>query len=173
LAGDDAPPCTEVRVGATPLQRLSSRELLATLSDLVQPGLPVKPVADAPLVTALLAEQYMEMAETVSAAVAAALPTFLPCDPAQGQPSCAEQFIRSFGARAYRRPLDNADAFLRGYFDAGAADDGFQGGVEVVVQLMLQSPNFLYRVERGAEPVGPHAQALTPHELAVRLSYSL
>jgi hypothetical protein len=80
---------------------------------------------------------------------------------------CADKFVRQFGLKAFRRPLAEEEAQL--YTDlclkeAGRTQD-FLSGAAVVVEAMLQSPHFLFRVERG----GPNAQ----YEVASRLSYFL
>ncbi len=86
---------------------------------------------------------------------------------------CVEDFIRSFGRRAHRRPLSDGDvAFYR--------DEVFQPAVGVeaaaiqdVITVMVLSPHFLYRVENEGEPVDGRADLfqLSPHELASRLSF--
>src|SRR5262249_58318620 len=67
-------------------------------------------------------------------------------------PALAEKFVRQFGQKAFRRPLGENEARL--YRDlcleeAGRTKD-FLAGAAVVVEAMLQSPHFLFRVERGA-----------------------
>lgn len=92
--------------------------------------------------------------------------------------SSGRAFVTSFGLRAHRRPL--SDAEITEYstlFDAGAAAypemrDPFAAGVRVVLEAMLQSPHFLYRLELSSERAGDVIQ-LTDHELAARLSYAL
>jgi hypothetical protein len=82
---------------------------------------------------------------------------------------CAETFVREFGLKALRRPLDDDE--VRRYRalllqEAGRAND-FVSGAQFVVEAMLQSPHFLFLVERGP------GHALAPYELASRLSYFL
>src|SRR5262249_20986945 len=50
---------------------------------------------------------------------------------------------------------------------------GFAKGIELVLQAMLQSPNFLYRLELGGVDAGAGVVALSHHEMASRLSYFL
>jgi hypothetical protein len=125
-------------------------------------------------VTALGAEQYLAAAEQLASRAADHLDTLLPCDPqAIGEDACARAFIAAFGRRAFRRPLDD-EARAR-FFDlfASSRDQwGFRAGIELVVEAMLQSPRFLYRVEFGMpDPVAPGVVALDHHEIASRLSY--
>jgi hypothetical protein len=81
----------------------------------------------------------------------------------------AREFVQRFGLKVFRRPLlDDEAAVYTGLFQREAARTGvFQDGAKVVVEAMLQSPHFLFRVERG--PGGPFAQ----YEIASRLSYFL
>ncbi len=89
----------------------------------------------------------------------------------------ATNFIQTFGQRAFRRPLVDADtARYKTLFDKGAmllaSGDAFVDGVELVLRAMLQSAHFLYRVESSTAVVGGHIP-LTDYEIASRLSYSL
>ena len=77
------------------------------------------------------------------------------------------------GRRAYRRPLTTAEAAsYQKLFDTGPAQSGtlsaFAKGAAVVLEAMLQSPNFLYRTELGA--VGA---PLSGYEMAAKLSLLL
>jgi hypothetical protein len=127
-------------------------------------------------VTELLAEQYMAAAEALAAAAVQDVAGLVGCDPLQvGELACAQRFIATFGRRAYRRPLlADEQARLVEVFNIGAAD-GFAAGIELTLQTILQSPNFLYRVEAGevdaALPAG--LRRATNLELASRLSFWL
>jgi hypothetical protein len=125
-------------------------------------------------VSAVHAEEFMSAAETLGWRAAQRLPELLPCDPATvGERECAMAFIDTFGLRAWRRPLTEGElAQLGAVYDAGAEDEGFAGGLSLVLEALLQSPHFLYRIEAGT----PHAERddlveLTPYEVASRLSY--
>jgi hypothetical protein len=90
----------------------------------------------------------------------------------------ARAFITTFGRRAYRRPLteDELGRHLE-TFHLGVATPGelaaFPAGVRLVVQSMLQSPFFLYRVEASETEDGGGKIRLSSHELATKLSYML
>jgi hypothetical protein len=114
----------------------------------------------------------MNAAEAAAKIAVAKLATLLPCDPAGGD-ACAQQFIASFGKRAFRRPLLPAEADgLMKVFALGAGQGGFPHGIELVVRTMLQTPSFLYRLELG-QKAGSNGSVvrLTPYEVASRLSY--
>lgn len=86
-------------------------------------------------------------------------------------------FVESFGRRAFRRPLsaDEIEAHV-GLFEQGPdlyeATDPYVAGVRFVVEAMLQSPFFLYRVERSTAVVDG-VIPLDGWEVAQRMSYFL
>ena len=123
-------------------------------------------------VSVLAVEQYMDAAETLAATAVEDLDALLPCTPeTMGEDACASEFIADFGLRAYRRPL-TADELARAQavFETGREGATFTDGIRLVVQAMLQSPNFLYHIEYGLDGDGP-VVALQPYEIANRLSY--
>ncbi|MEM9458205.1 MAG: DUF1588 domain-containing protein [Myxococcota bacterium] len=128
-------------------------------------------------------EQYMRAAEELATrAVQEDLDGRLGCavpDAGQGWPessTCLDDFIRDFGSRVYRRPLDQdeRERYRLMYQGAAQTTDDPRDGLRVVIQGMLQSPFFLYHVEQGqpAEADG-EIVALTDYEVASRLSFLL
>jgi hypothetical protein len=120
----------------------------------------------------VLAKQLAAAAETLAAEAKGKITTLAPCADVNTQAeSCAAEFIRSFGTKAYRRPLDagEADALLTVY-RAGAQGASYADGIELVVRAILQSPGFLYHTEIG-DGSGGDSIALTAYELASSLSY--
>jgi Protein of unknown function (DUF1592)/Protein of unknown function (DUF1588)/Protein of unknown function (DUF1595)/Protein of unknown function (DUF1585)/Protein of unknown function (DUF1587) len=107
----------------------------------------------------------------------AALARLIPTDaPASGAERSAA-FIRAFGARAYRRPL--ADAEVSAYqalFTRGAsvypADDAFIAGAKLVLSAFLQSPHFMYRTELSTA-VSDGRVPLSDYEVASKLALAL
>ncbi len=101
---------------------------------------------------------------------------FVPPD--MGDPQArAQQFVEDFGARAFRRPLSADEAQLYvAMFGTGEAlypgVDPFTAGVRQVVDAMLQSPHFIYRIETSEAVVG-EVIPLNSWEVAQRLSYFL
>jgi len=173
--------------GSSPMRRLTRFEYNNTVRDLL--GDTTEPARDfAPeeqalgfnnnasvlTVSPVLAEQYMTAAEGLAARAAQNLPALLPCDPSDQQ-GCGRRFIESFGKRAWRRPLqpDEVDR-LYAVFNQARTTYDFSTGIQMAMQVMLQSPAFLYRVETGLLPEGGAAYArLTGWEMASRLSYML
>ncbi len=86
-------------------------------------------------------------------------------------------FIRDLGRRAYRRPLEPAEAsaydslFRNGKVIYQSGDD-FVDGVRLVLRAILQSPHFIYRTELGVVARGATVQ-LSPYEAAAKLSLAL
>lgn len=85
----------------------------------------------------------------------------------------ADSFIRAVGRRAFRRPLTEAEVTTyKGLYDIGVTVAGDQSdfvkGASLVVEGLLQSPNFLYRTE-----LAPDGGPLTAYELAAKLSFWL
>jgi hypothetical protein len=123
--------------------------------------------ADALNVSPVLAEQYLDAAESL--AKKADLGKLLPCDPLTlGEDTCARAFIEKFGARAYRRALDLSEqARLKAAFDSARDAEGFESGIRTVIEVILQSPQLLYRIEDDTH------LTVTGVELASRLSFFL
>jgi len=128
------------------------------------PGYAYDNDADAGLVTSVHVEQYLRAGESIAARALGQRDQLLPC--ASG---CAEDWVRQFGPRALRRPL--TDAEVARYVALIEAWPDFDGGVGIALQVLLSSPEFLYRFEVG-EPDGDERR-LTGHEVASQLSYFL
>src|SRR5690606_20939115 len=127
---------------------------------------------------------YMSAAEPLAATHTPALMMQMPScqggnvDDVAGETD-AGALGRGFCRRSYRRPLaDEEVAADLEVFRQGTllGDEGYSPstGIEMVVQMMLQSPHFLYRVEFGMpDPVADDVVPLTSYEIASRLSYLL
>jgi len=100
----------------------------------------------------------------------------VPCRPSgPDDTQCLRAFITSFGERALRRPLgsDEVDRFLD--LQSFATESGdFYTGVTLIIEALLQEPEFLYRVELGDRtPDVPSMRRLNDFDIATRLSYFL
>lgn len=193
--GDDPPPrpvCDTTLPpdpGAALVRRLSRIEYDNTVRDLLGDGLGLAlgfaaeeetlgfdNNARALQVSALHAEQFMAAAETLAAQAAGRAEELLPCDPTEvGEAVCAHAFIDTFGRRAWRRPLTPDElGRLTTVYEAAVELEGaeFFDGIALIIEALLQSPHFLYRIERGTPLEGrPGVHALDSYELASRLSY--
>ncbi len=122
--------------------------------------------------------RQMEAAAETLAAEAAdpsseAFKRIAPCTGSSVQP-CVEQFVRNFGLRAWRRPLNEAEVTAM-VAVAGSGLEKFQETyaqqVERGLLAFLISPHFLFRVELDANPLSTVSHPLEAYELASRLSY--
>ncbi len=82
-------------------------------------------------------------------------------------------FIKNFGRRVYRRPLTpDEEQRYQQLFELGAevfaSGNDFADGARLVIEAMLQSPNFIYRTELGSG-----GGRLTGYEMASKLSFLL
>jgi hypothetical protein len=133
--------------------------------------------ADSTLLSSVVIDDFERAATALAseATTAAKLPSLLGCDPnaAAEQDTCAANFIRTFGARAFRRPLEDAQvADYQALYDSAKTTSGFAVAIELVIRAMLQSPYFLYRLELGTGVAASSgAVPLTPQETAARLSF--
>ncbi len=127
------------------------------------------------------AASYQKAAETLAAAAVAGDVGRLTggCDPAQrGEAACVDALLTTFAPRAYRRPLTATEAQrLRDVYRAEIAAGGsFARGVQTMLEVVLQSPQLLYREELGPPdaPAVPGAPVrLTDYEVASELSFLL
>ena len=179
-----------LNAGLTPTRRLTRDQFNNTVRDLLGiTGTPADALglderigpfnsnAIAP-VDGTLVQQHQEVAASLATAARARMSQISPCDLASDtgtSTTCATRFVTEFGRKAYRRPLDATE--LQTYltlYALGKQGDGVGNGFRVVVEAMLQSPFFLYHHDVGASGT-PQAGtiAITPYELATRLSYFL
>ncbi len=178
--------------GPPVLARLTNEEYLNTLRDLVAP-LELKELPELPrqnatggfannwegqVVTDRLVEQVERGADAVARTVHAGLAqlSLSKCPPSgeAEEKACVESFLDAFGERAYRRPLHEAEREAAlAFFDKSRTDHGFDLGFQMLVQGLVQAPQFVYRVEFGEPTNDPDVFKLSGHEVAARLSYLL
>jgi len=119
---------------------------------------------------------YQRAAETVAAAAVADLGSLgAPADGTVEERAAA--LVDALGPRAYRRPLtdDEGDALLALHAAGTTMYPGvgaFEAGARLVIEALLQSPLFLYRVE-DSDTVEDGLVPLSQWEVATRLSYAL
>ncbi|MBM3779705.1 MAG: DUF1592 domain-containing protein [Acidimicrobiia bacterium] len=99
------------------------------------------------------------------------------CHPARGDEarSCARRILARLARLAYRGPVAAEDVDeLAAFYDAGAAEGGFEHGVQQALARLLVSPLFLFRIERDPAGTTPGAvHELDDLALAARLSFFL
>ncbi len=200
--GGSAPPisCTTPTPGRSPLRRLTTVEYNHTIRDLLtdatNPGndFPAEITvtgdyfgnnADEQSVEIELATAYNTAAEgiaTRATANATALGRLAACAgttlTAANEEACARTIATNLLPRAYRRPVTTAevDGYVTLYRNVRALSPTltFASGVAAMIETVIQSSQFLYRVEFGTtDPGNPSVRKLTGPELATRLSYFL
>lgn len=133
--------------------------------------------ADSLTVSRLLVDGYRTIAHAIALKVAAdtaAAAKLGACSTAQlNETTCSNKIIADLGLRLFRRPVEPQETTaMAAMFTAGRMAGDFATGIRTVIEWMLQSPQFLYRLEYG-EPVEnrPGLMRPTPYEMATRLSY--
>jgi mono/diheme cytochrome c family protein len=97
------------------------------------------------------------------------------CDPATGQ-ACVEKIVANLAHHAYRRPATRAEvaSLMKFVAMARASGPSTEQGIQLALEAMLVSPEFLFRIERDPNPTDPDKiHRLSDTELATRLSYFL
>jgi hypothetical protein len=175
--------------GPAALRRLTGAQYWNSIDDLMGPGAPQSPldpdqsnagfdaigasvVATSPTgvaqyETAALSISAWAFSEPARRAALVACPAGAPPDQA-----CAQTFVSRFLGQAFRRQATASEVARYMALINGAPD--LWAGMQEGVAAILQSPNFLYRVELGA-PVAsmPGVLRLGGYEVASRLSFLL
>jgi hypothetical protein len=175
-------PLFAVEPSAPPARRLTHSQYNNTLRDLV--GDQTRPADNFPQedfvngfknqiaaqdISPLLADAYHAAALAIAQSVFQGgddLRHLLPCKPKSSADSgCAARFVAQFGQRAFRRPLTPAemDRYAALLANEARRTGRFSDGAQLVVEAMLQSPKFLFRMEGGSRA----------YDVASRLSYFL
>ena len=123
----------------------------------------------------LLVEGYSTAAERLARSAFRGGDThgLIPC---KASAACRSRFVREFGQKAFRRPLDAGEqSRYEALIDNNAlrTQADFLKGAQVVVEAMLQSPNFLFRLDAASGPGATSDPRLKPWATANRLAYSL
>jgi hypothetical protein len=94
------------------------------------------------------------------------------CTPVRGREAvCARSILSTVARRAFRRPVTPTEVTrLLRFYREGAADGGFDRGIERGLAAILVDPDFLVRTEAGA-PAGTGVYRISDLELASRLSF--
>ncbi len=99
------------------------------------------------------------------------------CEPTglNNETACATKILSALARRAYRRPVTNDDIrTLVGFYRSARAEGDFDAGIRAGIEMVLVSPDFLFRISRDPAGAAPGtAYALPDVELASRLSFFL
>ena len=176
--------------GPMPMERLTNREYNNTVRDLLgdntqpanqfasdrDPTFDFRRAGDVAVQDATLLRTAAETLAT-AAAPKIVVGQLLPCDPTAGEPACAAKFIASFGQRAFRRPVAADETTrLTTLYNTARTTLGlsFAGAIDVVIEAILQAPQFLYHWELAATDPLIHEGSvirLGSYQVASRLSY--
>ncbi len=190
--GEPVPDDVAEEIGVSGLRRLSLAEYTQTVVDLlgltpqqVQELLPADTLTpfDNDFTTQTASEALIKGLELIAGDIAETVvadpqlrAAIMPCTPTGPDDAvCFRQFLASFGRRALRRPLgdDELDRFaaLQSY---GVDEGDVWAAVGAALRLLLQHPEFVYRVEIGT-PVSGSTDLflLGGYEVGARLSYFL
>jgi cytochrome c553 len=171
-----------IRPGTAPLRRLTASQFSHAVDTLL--GVEVDEslfpasttgdgfgtFADYNTVSQAGAEQIQLAAEAAAAAVD--VDALLACESGEDEATCARRFLLSFTEAAFRRPLTTSETTLATRFlDAGLDVDT---AVRMQIELILQSPPFLYLDPVGVTPPPAVADSgaiqLDDHAVAARLA---
>lgn len=185
------------------LRRLTQRQYLNAIFDTtgIDLGAPeLEPDAEAngfiavghsrSTISRLGVEQYETAAYDLAARVIAdeaARDRLVPCAPESasegvydvtGDVACFRTFVESFGRRIWRRPVtaEEANRYVDVATEAAMTLEGFWPGIEFALAGLVQSPNFLFRVELGSGPAvgaADDGRVYDDWEMASRLSFAV
>jgi cytochrome c553 len=94
------------------------------------------------------------------------------CDPDSGS-ACVDRILTQLASRAYRRPATRPEvaSLLHFYQLARQQGQNADQGIQLALEAVLVSPDFLFRLER--EPANGSIRRISDVDLASRLSYFL
>ena len=89
--------------------------------------------------------------------------------------ACAKEILSAVARRAYRKPLTDADLEpVLSFYDRGRRDSSFEHGIQMGIERILASPQFMFRLERDPSGAAPGSvYRVGDLELASRLSFFL
>lgn len=117
-------------------------------------------------------EDYAISAELAASEVDVA--ALAPCASPMDSKSCARSFLEVFATQAFGRLVHEEEvASWMSAYEPARALGGYELGVRTLLQNVLLSPYFLYRVELGAEAQPSAEVELSPEETANVLAFAL
>jgi hypothetical protein len=179
---------TVFQPGPSPVRRLTDYQFHNTIQDLfaglIDPGnsFPQTHIESGfstysgpNVVSGSSAQSIMETVEFIGVQVAEKASQITPCQ-GGNHAACLQGFLNAYGTRIYRRPLkQDEEQTLLDLFSSLPEDATFGEKLSVVIEMMLQSPQFLYiHPEEGEATTQTEGVVALSHDaLASRLSYFL
>lgn len=122
-------------------------------------------------------QRYFDAADAITKDVWAnptALGKILTCTTTDDA-TCVKNILSTTGLRIFRRPLtaDELTTYANVYTAARGQGDDHSASVRLMINALLSSAEFLFRIEYDNNPDTTAKHALNPYELASRLSYFL
>ncbi|MDX2019409.1 MAG: DUF1592 domain-containing protein [Deltaproteobacteria bacterium] len=188
--GESAPLCKAPLPGLVATRRLTHTQFQNAIKQLFGAAAPTtnnfpkasiregyRSFVDANSVTADGAEQIAAAATAIASKVTTDVVALAGCTPgATSDDACALRYIETLAQKAYRRPAEPAElATLKNTYAKliGAAFTPAEA-LAGVIELVLQSPQFLYIAEFGSKTgASGDVVPLTDYEVASRLSFLL
>ncbi|HEX4924779.1 MAG TPA: DUF1592 domain-containing protein, partial [Bdellovibrionales bacterium] len=184
---------SDVPGSATPIRRLSKRELLNSLRDIFGPAIFASVTDELNLIPAeekgtkfdhvsntldyAHVEALFTLAERLADQIAASFPGYLgvgTCWTSPTEAECIKSFVARLGLKLYRRPLSEAELTKHLAVYELLKSDSKKEATAALIAGLLQSPHFYYIVEISGTPTSDQKiLELTPYELATRLSFAL
>src|SRR4051812_22170473 len=173
--------CTPGVPATSQIPRLTRAEYDKTTRDLL--GLDVQPSSMlAPDTLGSVDQRAWDGFKTAAASLApqvlstpAAKAKVLPCT--TDSATCIQQFITTFGQKAFRRPLTTAEVtrFQNLYTNRATLTQSgtFDQAVTAILKAFLMSPSFISKSETSTASTDGSLYALNSWEMASRLSYTL
>ncbi|HEY5376142.1 MAG TPA: DUF1592 domain-containing protein [Polyangiaceae bacterium] len=184
------------------LWRLSVEQYQQAVKDLLQlPAAPVLTNRGGEAQWAFFSDASLRVDDSFQYALYEAIESILPtipasvtaCQSGEAATACATRIATSFGAKAFRRPLSQAEitalvsapaqpasgttaAVSAAPFLSAGTDT--QTGIKLMLEAILLSPSFVYRTELGPSTLTADASGnyppttLTPYEVATQLAFT-
>lgn len=192
--GEDGGPapeasCDAEEVGFVPIQRLTREQYANTVRDLLYLDVDVRGElpddvsfggfdnnAEALGMSPTHVDAFYSLAKELSAEVVhteASFAQLASCSELSAD--CQNTVVRTLLERAWRRPVEESELapYVALFQVAQDTGGGFEDGFALIVETVLMSPNFLFRMELDPDPNDTSIRSLTSFEMASRLSYFL
>ena len=177
--GSETASCEDggIHGAARPLRRLSPSQYENTVRDLFgDEGFTTDMAEGVDIISESEVRSLRDEAERIAGRKASWTKPVFPCDiTTDAGEGCVNDFIGSFAPRAFRRPLSDAERtqLFNVYTTARAASMTYEEAMEMLLQVVLQSPAFVYMFEAGEGDATATTRKLKSFEVASRLSYFL
>jgi Protein of unknown function (DUF1592)/Protein of unknown function (DUF1588)/Protein of unknown function (DUF1595)/Protein of unknown function (DUF1585) len=165
----------DAEVTVMPLRRLSGEQWIQTIRDLTgDSAFDAEVDTDEGNITERTVRQLRDASELVVMRRAEWTESVFPCDTTGNEDlACVDSFIDGFASMAFRHPVTAGEKqWLTDVYTGAKTEGSFEESMNVLLQVVLQSPQVVYMYERGVDSESD-TRRLSDHEVATRLSYFL